>query len=106
MKFMLSFATKPFTMMPGRIFGTTGLITFMLGAFTVLYMLFVKLFLGEEIGDRPLFIAGLIFLVVGLQLIMTGLLGELLMRIYFESSGRTPYIVSEKVTGTASASDS
>ena len=28
MKFMLSFATKPFTMMPGRIFGSTGLVSF------------------------------------------------------------------------------
>ncbi len=96
MKFMLSFATKPFTMMPGRIFGTTGLITFVIGDIIVLYMLFVKLFLNQNIGDRPLFMAGLIFIVTGIQLIMTGLLGELLMRIYFESSGRKAYIVSEK----------
>ncbi len=97
MKFMLSFATKPFTMMPGRIFGTTGVITFFIGDAIVLYMLFVKVFFGEDIGERPLFMAGLIFIVTGIQLIMTGLLGELLMRIYFESSNRKAYIVSEKI---------
>lgn len=96
MKFMLSFATKPFTMMPGRIFGTTGLITFFIGDIIVFYMVFLKLFFNESIGDRPLFTTGLIFVIVGIQLIMTGLLGELLMRIYFESSDRKAYIVSEK----------
>ena len=35
-------------------------------------------------------------LVLGVQLIMTGLLGELMTRIYFESSDRKPYIVTEK----------
>jgi len=95
MKFMLSFATKPFSMMPGRIFGTVGLISFGLGALITLYLTFVKIFLHENIGDRPLFMVGLIFVVLGIQLIMTGLLGELLLRIYFESSGRKPYIVTE-----------
>lgn len=98
MKFMLSFATKPFTMMPGRIFGTTGIITFIIGDVIVIYMLFLKIFSNEDIGSRPLFMTGLIFVIVGIQLIMTGLLGELLMRIYFESSGRKAYVVSEKIS--------
>jgi glycosyltransferase involved in cell wall biosynthesis len=97
MKFMLSFATKPFTMMPGRIFGTTGIITFLTGDIIVIYMLLLKIFTNEDIGNRPLFMTGLIFVIVGIQLIMTGLLGELMMRIYFESSGRKAYIVSEKI---------
>ncbi len=98
MKFMLSFATKPFTMMPGRIFGTTGIITFLIGDTIVIYMLLLKIFSNEDIGNRPLFMTGLIFVIVGIQLIMTGLLGELLMRIYFESSGRKAYIISEKIS--------
>lgn len=95
LKFMLSFATKPFSMMPGRIFGTVGLMTFGLGSFMAIVLIFEKLFMGENLSDRPLFVVSLIFVVIGIQLIMTGLLGELLMRIYFESSGRKVYIVSE-----------
>ena len=38
---------------------------------------------------------GLLMLVVGVQLVMTGLLGELMMRVYFESSGRKTYAVRE-----------
>ncbi|PIR43564.1 glycosyltransferase [candidate division WWE3 bacterium CG10_big_fil_rev_8_21_14_0_10_32_10] len=96
MKFMLSFATKPFSMMPGRLFGTTGIFTFLLGSLITLYMIFIKFVFGQSIGDRPMFIGGLMLLMFGVQLIMTGLLGELMMRIYFESSGKKPYIVSEK----------
>lgn len=96
MKFMLSFATKPFTMMPGRLFGSTGIISFTVGSIATLYALFLKFGLGQPIGQRPLFIGGLLLTVFGMQLIMTGLLGELMMRTYFESSNRTPYLVSEE----------
>ncbi|MBD3365957.1 glycosyltransferase [candidate division WWE3 bacterium] len=96
MKFMLSFATKPFTMMPGRLFGSTGLVSFSVGFVATLYALFLKFGLGQPIGQRPLFIGGLLLTVFGMQLIMTGLLGELMMRTYFESSHKTPYIVSEE----------
>lgn len=97
MKFLLSFATKPFSMMPGRIFGTTGIVLFSLGGIVGAYLVFVKLFLGQPIGNRPLLLGAAILVLFGVQLIMTGLLGELLMRIYFESSDRKPYIVSESV---------
>lgn len=96
MKFMLSFATKPFTMMPGRLFGTMGIISSTVGMFITTYMVILKIFTNQSIGDRPLFIGGLMVLMLGVQFIMTGLLGELMMRIYFESSGRKAYLVSEE----------
>lgn len=97
MKFMLSFATKPFTMMPGRLFGTAGLLSLFVGFLATAYLTVLKLGFGASIGDRPLFIGGLMLMVFGVQLIMVGLVGELLMRIYFESSGRKAYIISDKV---------
>jgi glycosyltransferase involved in cell wall biosynthesis len=96
MKFMLSFATKPFSMMPGRIFGTAGLLSFFFGSVGTAYLIFVKIAFGQSIGDRPLFTGSLILVIFGVQLIMTGLLGELLLRIYFEGSNRKPYIVAEQ----------
>ncbi len=97
MKFMLSFSTKPFSMMPGRIFGSAGLFFFILGCLGSAYLLFVKVFFAESIGQRPLLIVSLVLIIFGVQLAMTGLLGELLMRIYFEGSGRKPYISTETV---------
>lgn len=98
MKFLLSFSTKPFTMMPGRIFGTFGFLIMIAGLFIVGFLFLEKIILGADIGTRPLFIVGLLFCVVGIQLILNGLLGELLLRIYYESSNRKPYLVGERVT--------
>jgi len=92
--FMLKFARKPFNMMPGRLFGFTGAVISGIGLLGVAYLTVLK-FLGYSIGDRPLLIASVLMLVVGVQLIMTGLLGELMMRVYFESSGRKTYAVRE-----------
>jgi glycosyltransferase involved in cell wall biosynthesis len=98
LKFMLTFSTKPFSFMPGRVFGSTGFVTFSIGVGLLLYtVLYLKLFLGEPINDRPLFSGGLIMLVAGMQLMMTGLLGELMMRTYYEGSGRKPYIVRTRL---------
>lgn len=92
--FMLKFARKPFTMMPGRLFGFTGAVISGFGGLGIVYLLFLKL-LGFSIGDRPLLIASVLMIVVGVQLVMTGLLGELMMRVYFESSSRKTYAVRE-----------
>lgn len=95
--FFKSFSTKPFTMMPGRLFGITGSLLFGFGVLTSAYLTVDKLALGHDIGSRPLLIFSVMFIVLGVQLIMTGLLGELLVRIFFESTTRTPYTVREKI---------
>jgi len=98
LKFMLTFATKPFTFMPGRVFGTAGFLTFSVGFVILSYVtLYLKLVLNQNINDRPLFFGGLILFVAGIQLMMTGFLGELMMRSYFEGSGRKPYILRERI---------
>ena len=97
MKFMLSFATKPFSMMPGRIFGTAGIASSILGIMLLLYLLVLKFGLDQSIGDRPLLTGAVLLVIFGVQLVMTGLLGELMMRTYFEGAKRTPYVVSERI---------
>lgn len=98
LKFMLNFSTKPFSFMPGRVFGSAGFLTFSAGFVILMYVVvYLKLILNQNINDRPLFMGGLIMLVTGLQLMMTGLLGEIMMRSYFEGSGRKPYILRERL---------
>lgn len=97
MKFMLSFATKPYSMMPGRIFGSMGLIAFFVGSFATISALTLKIVFGESIGQRPLFIGGVFLVLFGVQLLMTGMLGELMMRVYFEGKGKRPYVYTEIV---------
>lgn len=96
--FMLYFAKKPFRAMPGRLFGFTGVIISGAGGLIGLYLLVLKI-MGQSIGNRPLLILGVLLIIVGVQSIMMGMLGELMLRVYFEASDRKTYTIRE-TTGT------
>ncbi len=91
--FLLYFAKKPFKMMPGRLFGFTGLVMAVFGFIVDLYLVLEKILFGANLADRPLLLLGIVMIILGVLMSMLGLLGELLMRIYFESSGRKPYMI-------------
>jgi dolichol-phosphate mannosyltransferase len=88
---------KKFLTRPMHVFGLMGIISTALGILLGLYLTFVKLGLGQNIGDRPLLILAVVLLLTGVQLFCFGLLAELLMRTYHESQGRPIYRVREIV---------
>ena len=92
--FMKTFLTRPM-----HVFGLFGLISMVLGTLIGLYLTFLKLGLGQSIGNRPLLTLAVLLLVTGVQLFSFGLLAELLMRTYHESQGRPIYRVREVVGG-------
>jgi hypothetical protein len=51
--------------------------------------------LNQGIGDRPLLFLVVLLVVVGIQLIIMGLLGELMVRTYHETQGKPTYLVRE-----------
>ncbi len=75
---------------PLHAFGGLGLWLATPGAAILGYLAVIKS-MGESIGGRPLLLAGVVLLLVGLQLIVAGLIGELLVRIYHEGRGRPPF---------------
>lgn len=89
-KFLLSFGTRPIHM-----FGTVGILSLGAGLIITTYLAFVRLIMQEAIAHRPLLLAAVLLILVGLQFISIGLIGELLVRIYHESSGKTTYVVAE-----------
>jgi len=96
--FMLYFARKPFRAMPGRLFGFAGAVIAGFGVLINTYLGFLKVFLGQDIGGRPLLSVGILMVIVGIQSMMMGMLGELILRVYFESSNRKTYTIRE-ITG-------
>ncbi|TVQ47162.1 MAG: glycosyltransferase [Gloeocapsa sp. DLM2.Bin57] len=88
--FMKTFLTRPM-----HVFGFLGLTLMLLGFVLGSYLTFLKLILGQSIGDRPLLILVAILSLTGLQLFCFGLLAELLMRTYHESQNRPIYRVRE-----------
>lgn len=98
--FMKTFLTRPM-----HVFGSFGLVSLILGILLGIYLTFIKLVLGQSIGDRPLLILVVVLVLTGVQLFTLGLLAELLMRTYHESQGRPIYRVRE-VVGPTSISNS
>jgi glycosyltransferase involved in cell wall biosynthesis len=95
-KFLQSFSTKPI-----QFFGPVGVLSGFLGFLILLYLTFDKLFFSHDIGGRPLLLLGALLIIVGIQLIGMGLLGEMLVRVYHESQ-RKPIYVIKKILGPES----
>jgi len=91
--FMQRFGQKPM-----HFFGTVGFIMFAFGMIIDFYLLILKLF-GENIGHRPLLTLGTMLILGGIQLITTGFLAEIMIRTYYESQGKKPYVIKEIING-------
>jgi len=92
MFFFQRFATRPL-----HLFGLVGLVLSALGFSIELYLSFLKLVYHQSIGQRPLLLLGALLLITGVNLLGTGLLAELLVRTYYEGSGRKIYSVRERL---------
>ncbi|NTU44592.1 MAG: glycosyltransferase family 2 protein [Chlorobiaceae bacterium] len=93
--FMVFF--QKYSQKPMHLFGSLGFSSLFIGLALNLYLLFVKI-MGEEIGGRPLLSLGIIMTFIGIQLITTGFIAEFIMRTYYESQNKKPYII-KKIIG-------
>ena len=89
-KFLSSYSTRPLQM-----FGTLGMAMGFVGALICAYLLYLKYGEQQGIGDRPLLLLGFFMIMGGIQLVVTGLLGEMLSRTYHESQGKPTYVIRE-----------
>lgn len=92
-KFLHSFSTKPI-----QFFGPIGVLFMILGVIVVGYLVFLKLFKGISIGERPLLLGGFFSILIGLNFIGMGLLGEMIVRVYHETQKKPIYIL-KKILG-------
>ena len=81
---------------PIYLFGNVGIFFFALGSIFSIYLLIVKL-MGNDIGNRPLLILSVLFILVGIQLFTIGIVTDLLMKTYYESQNKRPYNI-RKIT--------
>jgi len=90
-RFLLKYFTRPM-----HFFGTLGLTGTTAGALVLFYLLVQKIRGMDIIAEHgPLMFAGGLLLLAGLMMFTSGLLGEVLIRVYFESQGRRIYAVRE-----------
>ncbi|MDA1093406.1 MAG: glycosyltransferase family 2 protein [Acidobacteria bacterium] len=89
-KFLLNYSTRPL-----QIFGLIGLLMGSLGVLVTGWLVYVRLFEGQSIGNRPLLLFGILLVFTGLQLVTLGLLAEMQARTYHESQGKPTYYIRE-----------
>lgn len=90
-RFLLTYLTRPM-----HFFGKWGLAGIGMGSLVLLFMLIRKIAGHDILAEHgPLLVAGALLWLAGLLMFSTGLIGEVLMRTYFESQGRRIYAIRE-----------
>lgn len=74
-KFLISFEKSP-----AYFFGKAGLGLLGLGSILSFYLLYIRYWLDQGIGGRPLLLLTILLLILGVQFIFFGLLGEMITR--------------------------
>jgi glycosyltransferase involved in cell wall biosynthesis len=87
-KFLMRFLHRPL-----QAFGGFGLALGSAGFLILAWLTAEKILLERDIGGRPLLLLGVLLMLIGVQLVATGVIGELLTRIYHEPQGRAQYLL-------------
>jgi glycosyltransferase involved in cell wall biosynthesis len=98
-KFLSSYSTRPLQM-----FGGVGLVMGVVGMAVGAWVAYQRFF-GYESANRPLLFLGITMVLGGIQLVMTGLLAEMLSRTYHESQDKPTYVIREVLESKAAAED-
>lgn len=80
---------------PSHFFGVGGLLVMAAGFGILTYLLALKL-AGVSIGNRPLLLLGFFFVMGGVQLLTTGVLAEIVIRVYFDGRLAKAYHAAER----------
>ena len=94
-KYLISYANKPI-----YLFGGTGIFLMVLSAITLFFLLVRRVGLGIPVLTSPFFLMSTVFMILGFQSILMGLIAEMLVRTYHESQSKPTYTI-RKVINTS-----
>lgn len=80
---------------PMHFFGGWGLLSFALGVAAGFAAIVLKVLHLRDFVSTPLPVLSALLIIVGVQLVMFGVIGEMIMRTYYESQNRRPYAIAE-----------
>ena len=95
-KFLISYSTRPI-----QVFGKIGIASFAAAVISMAATIYMKWFAAEKysITGNPFFMISVLCMLVGFQFICIGLLGELVIRTYYELQNKPIYVVREQFQG-------
>ena len=92
LKFLSDYSTKPI-----YFFGGFASLCFVSSILLTLWAFYLKLFRNIDLDGTPLLIFSAVFIIVSVQLLLIGILADLVMRTYFESQNKKTYQIKESV---------
>jgi glycosyltransferase involved in cell wall biosynthesis len=99
-RFLLKYVTRPL-----HFFGPIGLLSTTLGFLINVWLIVDKAIYGTALFDQhgPLMLLGAVLILAGVQLVSSGLIGEMLSRTYFESQGKPIYSIERVITSKSAS---
>jgi glycosyltransferase involved in cell wall biosynthesis len=91
-KFLASYATKPI-----YVFGGFGLLSWICALLAFAMAIYYKVIGEKDFVETPLPLLGVMFTLVGTLSLLMGLLAELMIRTYYESQDKRPYLIAEEL---------
>jgi glycosyltransferase involved in cell wall biosynthesis len=91
-KFLASYATKPI-----HVFGGFGILSWLGAVLAFGWAVYFKLTGQKDFVETPLPLLAVTFTLVGFLSVLMGLLAELVVRTYYESQNKRPYLVAEEL---------
>lgn len=86
---------RKFANRPLHLFGASGMALSFLGGLILIWMFVEKVFFGESIGERIWPMIGVMLVLVGVQLFISGLLADILIKNYFKAKNHRGYNIRE-----------
>ena len=99
---MLLLFIRKYLQRPIHLFGIFGFFLILIGIGINGWLLIEKIYYQNDIGQRPLLIFGLMFILAGIQLFTVGIIMEMLIRTYYESQNKRPYRIGSVTIGNQS----
>jgi glycosyltransferase involved in cell wall biosynthesis len=90
-KFWMQYSSRPM-----HLFGGIGVLSSLLGFLIGVYLTFLKIVYNAGIANRPLLLLSILLLVMGVQFILFGILGDIMVKNYYDQKKERNYAI-EKV---------
>lgn len=91
-KFLSKYLNRPM-----HFFGGIGIVSFLLGVVAALTAIVLKLADVRDFVATPLPVFSALLIIVGVQLTIMGIIAEMIMRVYYESQAKKPYLIKETI---------
>jgi len=80
---------------PLHLFGGSGVVLSLAGSIILIWMAIEKIFLGASLAERIWPLLGIFFILVGVQLFVSGLLADIIVKNYYKNHGKMNYNIKE-----------